>query len=139
MKTAKINLTNPYQITVVPTEMRFSLVKDMFLGDGGSKLCEINYEILAGKYLKTQPKLDSDGVSIMKSGKPVTEQVLVDFSSPVLFDTGLKVIPFEFYLLIESYRATGSEELLVQINMALTQFSLAGSLADFIISVDSIQ
>lgn len=137
MKTAKFDIETPYKVTVVPTEMRFSLVKDMFEAEE-QKLCEIGYEILAGKYAKLQPKTDEAGEPVLKSGKPVMEEVLVDFSSPVLFDTGTKVIPFGLYLLIESYRMTGSEEQLAQINGALTQFGLVGSLSEFVISVESV-
>lgn len=137
MKTAKFKISEPYKVTVVPTEMRFNLVRDMFEAEE-QKLCEIGFEILAGKYAKLQPKIDEKGEAILKSGKPVMEEILVDFSSPVIFDTGTKVIPFGLYLLIESYRMTGDKEQLVQINGALSQFGLEGSLADFVISVESI-
>jgi hypothetical protein len=137
MKTAKFVIAEPYKVTVVPTEMRFSLVRDMFEAEE-QKLCEIGYEILAGKYAKLEPKLDEAGAPVLKSGKPVMEEILVDFSSPVLFDTGTKVIPFGLYLLIESYRMTGSEEQLAQINGALSQFGLVGSLSEFVISVESV-
>ena len=137
MKTAKFEIVSPYKVTVVPTEMRFSLVRDMFEAEE-QKLCEVGYEILAGKYAKLQPKLDEGGVPVLKSGKAVMEEVLVDFSSPVIFDTGTKVIPFGLYLLIESYRMTGDKEQLAQINGALSQFGLEGSLSDFVISVESI-
>ena len=137
MKTAKFDIASPYKVTVVPTEMRFSLVRDMFEAEE-QKLCEIGFEILAGKYAKLQPKTDEKGEVVLKSGKPVMEEVLVDFSSPVIFDTGTKIIPFGLYLLIESYRMTGWEEQLAQINGALSQFGLAGSLAEFVISVESV-
>ena len=138
MKTAKFEIESPYKVTVVPTEMRFNLVRDMFEAEE-QKLCEIGYEILAGKYAKLQPKIDEGGAPVLKSGKAVMEEVLVDFSSPVLFDAGTKVIPFGLYLLIESYRMTGDKEQLAQINGALSQFSFDGSLKDFIISVESVK
>jgi hypothetical protein len=134
MKITKINITEPYKITVVPTEMRYSLNRDMFHNDG-QKYCEIFYEILAGKYVKVQPKLDEAGLPILKSGKPVTEEVLIDFSNPILYHSATKVIDFALYLLIEQYRATKSEELLAQINGVLSQFVFENSLANLTLSI----
>lgn len=139
MKTAIINLEQPYKVAVVPTLMRYTLVRDMFIEEEVGKACEIGYEILAGKYVKSQQKIGNDGIPETKGGKPIMEDVLVDFSSPVLFDSGVKIIPFGLYLLIENYRAFGGEELLVQINGALSKFGLAGSLSDFVLSIESVQ
>ncbi len=137
MKKANIDITVPYKVTVVPTQMRYSLKRDFFLLDE-TKLCEISYEILATKYVKMVPKLDELGNPILKSGKTVLEESIVDFASPVLFDSGDKVIPFELYLLIEQQRAFPSESNLAAINGALQSFNFEGSLSDFKLSVTDV-
>ncbi|MGX7688041.1 hypothetical protein ACWA1C_12810 [Flectobacillus roseus] len=138
MKIATINISTPYKVTVIPTQMRFSLKRDLFEYEG-QKLCEIQYEILAEKYTQMVPKLDENGQPVLKSGKPVLEEQQFDFTSPVLYHTDSKVIPFELYLLIESYRASKSEESLVLINQALQGFIFEGSLANFKLAVTNVQ
>lgn len=138
MKIATINISTPYKVTVIPTQMRFSLKRDLFEQEG-AKLCEIQYEILAEKYTQMVPKLDENGQPVLKSGKPVLEELQFDFTSPVLYHTDSKVIPFELYLLIESYRASKLEESLALINQALQGFTFEGSLANFKLAVTNVQ
>lgn len=138
MKKATINIAAPYKVNVIPTELRYSLKRELFEAEG-QKLCEISYEILAQKYVKMIPKIDADGQPVLKSGKPVLEESIVDFTSPVLFDTGSKVIPFDLYLLIEQQRAFPNENNLAVINAALHNFAFEGSLADFKLSVTNVQ
>lgn len=138
MKIATINISTPYKVTVIPTQMRFSLKRDLFEYEG-AKLCEIQYEILAEKYTQMVPKIDENGQPVLKSNKPVLEEQQFDFTSPVLYHTDSKVIPFELYLLIESYRASKSEESLTLINQALQGFTFEGSLANFKLAVTNVQ
>ncbi|WP_044171653.1 hypothetical protein [Flectobacillus major] len=138
MKIATLNITTPYKVTVIPTQMRFSLKRDLFEQDG-AKLCEIQYEILAGKYIQMVPKLDDNGQPVLKSGKPVLEENIVDFTSPVIYHTDSKVIPFELYLLIEAYRANNLASSLELINQALQGFNFEGSLANFKLAVTNVQ
>ncbi|MEA5259453.1 hypothetical protein VB264_16760 [Arcicella aquatica] len=138
MKSASINIALPYKVTVIPTTMRYTLLRDLFVADG-QKLCEISYEIISEKYIKMIPKLDENGVPVMKSGKPVLEESIADFITPVLFDTGSKAIPFDLYLLIEQNRAFPSAETLATINTALQNFAFEGSLTDFKLSVTNVQ
>lgn len=138
MKTAQINLTTPYEVRVIPTIMQFSLVQDLFKQDGVS-LCQINFKLLCTKFTKAVPKLDEAGEPVLKSGKQVFEDKTFDFTTPVLFDEGSKVIPFELYLLIESYRASKDADQLAMINEALTQFSFGGSLSTFVLNVTDIE
>ncbi len=138
MKSASINITTPYKVTVIPTTMRYTLLRDLFVVDG-TNVCEISYEILAEKYIKMVPSLDAEGNPILKYNKPVLEESIVNFTTPVLFDTGSKVIPFELYLLIESYRANKTSEGLTAINDALQGFAFEGSLIDFKLSVTNVQ
>ncbi len=137
MKKANINITAPYKVTVIPTELRYSLKRELFEVEG-KKVCEISYEILANKYVKMIPKLDAEGQPVLKSGKPVLEESIVDFTSPVLFDTGSKVIPFDLYLLIETQRAFPNDTALAAINSALQNFNFEGSLSDFKLSVTDV-
>lgn len=138
MKTAFIDSTVTYKVTVIPTQMRYSLKRDMFM-NADMNLCEIYFEILAGKYAKMQPKIDAEGNPVLKAGKAVLEEVTLDFITPVLFDTGSKIIPFELYLLIEQYRATKNEELLETLNQALQSFAFDGSLADFKLVINNAE
>lgn len=138
MKTATIDIAMPYKVTVIPTQLRYSLMRDLFEVDG-QKVCEISYEILSQKYIKMIPKLDTEGQPVLKSGKPVLEESITDFVTPVLFDTGSKVIPFELYLAIEQNRAFQNAEMLASINAALHNFAFEGSLADFKLSVTNVQ
>lgn len=128
MRTALINTNFP--ITIIPTDMRFCMTKDMFERDG-AKLCEISYEILSKKWLKTQESQNEEG-------ETVTEQIEVTFETPVLFDSAKKEIPYGLYLLIESYRNEPSPELLPQINGALSQFEFQYSLEGFVLQVSDI-
>jgi hypothetical protein len=138
MKTAQINLTTPYEVRVIPTIMQFSLVQDLFKKDGVS-LCQINFKLLCTKFIKQVAKLDEAGEPVLKAGKQVLEDKIFDFNSPVLFDEGSKVIPFQLYLLIESYRASKDADQLAMINEALTQFSFGGSLSTFVLNVNDIE
>ncbi|MEA5257198.1 hypothetical protein VB264_05325 [Arcicella aquatica] len=138
MKSASINIAVPYKVTVIPTTMRYTLLRDLFVTDG-TNVCEISYEILAEKYIKMVPSLDAEGNPIMKYNKPVLEESIVSFGTPVLFDTGSKIIPFELYLLIESYRANKTMEGLTAINNALQGFAFEGSLTDFRLAVTNVQ
>ena len=137
MKKANINITAPYKVTVIPTELRYSLKRELFEVEG-QKVCEISYEILAQKYVKMLPKIDENGQPVLRYNKPVLEEAIVDFATPVLFDTGSKVIPYQLYLAIEQQRAFPSDEGLAAINTALAGFSFEGSLTDFVLSVTDI-
>lgn len=128
MRTALISTNFP--INIIPTDMRYCMTKDMFERDG-VKLCEISYEILAKKWIKTQEGVD-------ENEEPTTEQIEVDFETPVLFDSAKKEIPYGLYLLIESYRNEPSPELLAQINGALSQFEFQYSLEGFVLQVSDI-
>ena len=132
MKTAI--LSNPQSIKVLITKMRFSLVRDMFEQDE-QKLCVIQYELLAEKYLKLAP-LETP----QEDGTTVTTQEEQEFSflTPVLFDTATFTIPYNFYLLIESYRVEPTPEKLAMINAGLEQFPFEHSLAGFVLNVSSI-
>lgn len=132
MKTAI--LSNPQAIKVLITKMRFSLVRDMFEQDE-QKLCVIQYELLAEKYLKLAP-LETP----QEDGTTVTTQEEQEFSflTPVLFDTATFTIPYNFYLLIESYRVEPTPEKLAMINAGLEQFPFEHSLAGFVLNVSSI-
>jgi hypothetical protein len=132
MKTAI--LSNPQPIKVLITKMRFSLVRDMFDQDG-VKLCEIQYELLAEKYLKLAPV-----ETPQEDGSTVTTQEEQEFAflTPVLFDTAKFTIPYEFYLLIESYRVDPTSEKLAMINAGLEQFPFQHSLEGFVLNVTSI-
>lgn len=138
MKIATLDIAQPYKVTVVPTQMRYSLLRDMFELDS-QKVCEISYEILAQKYVKLVPKLDENGQPVLRYNKPVMDEVIVDFATPVLFDAGSKVIPYQLYLAIEQQRAFPSLEGLAAINTALAGFSFEGSLTDFVLAVTDIQ
>ncbi|NBB26744.1 hypothetical protein [Cellulophaga sp. BC115SP] len=139
MKRATINIAVPYTVPVIPTSMRYSLKRDMFENEG-EKFCEIQFEILCEKYIKMVPKLNPEtGAPVLKSGKPVLEESIANFATPVNFDNGSKVIPFALYLLIEQYRATKQAELLEAINEALQGFGFEGSLADFRLSVTDVE
>lgn len=127
MKTAKIS--TPYSVKIIPTEMTYTLCQDMFEVEG-QKVCEIQYQLFTSKWIKTQTTTEDETV--------ITQDVEIDFTTPILFDTGKKVIPFGLYLLFEQYRATKDSEVLAQINMALTQFQFEHSLADFVLQVSSI-
>lgn len=137
MKTAVINIAQLYKVTVVPTLLKFALRRDKFERDG-VLLCELGYEIWCGKYIKTVPKLDAEGVPVLKSGKPVMEEVTFDYGTPIFFHADFKEIPFALYVLIENYRLSGDAGLLAQLNTALTQFSFEGSLSEFVLQVTSI-
>ena len=132
MKTAI--LSNPQPIKVLITKMRFGLIRDMFEQDE-QKLCVIQYELLAEKYLKVAPK-----VTLQEDGSTITTQEEQEFAflTPVLFDTATFTIPYQFYLLIESYRVEPTEEKLEMINAGLEQFPFEHSLAGFILNVTSI-
>lgn len=132
MKTAILN--NPQPIKVLITKMRFGLIRDMFEQDE-QKLCVIQYELLAEKYLKVVPK-----VTAQEDGTIVTNQEEQEFPflTPVLFDTATFTIPYQFYLLIESYRVDPTPEKLAMINVGLEQFPFQHSLEGFVLNVSSI-
>ena len=125
----KALITTKYPVTVIPTQMRFGLTRDMFELEG-QKLCEISYEILADKYLKTVEVPDEVGNR--------TEEIEVDFATPVLYHSDRKIIPYSMYLLIEQYRISNEPELLQQINTALGSFQFEGSLSGFSLQVSDI-
>ncbi len=114
-------ISTAFAVTVIPTMLRFGLASEMFEQEG-QKLCKINYEVLCEKYeVPTETG---------------TEQRL--FETPVIFDTNQKVIPYALYLLIENYRMTKDQNLLANINNALSSFTFENSLADFTLQVSDI-
>lgn len=123
-------ISTVFNIPIIPTTMRYTLTRDMY-EESGQQVCEIQYEISASKYLKSNQITNEDGSQTLES----TE---VDFVTPAIFHTGKKVLPYQLYLLIESYRIENTAEVLAQINMALTQFQFEHSLADFVLQVSSI-
>lgn len=125
-------ISTVFNIPIIPTTMRYTLTRDMYEDEeSGQKVCEIQYEISASKYLKSNQITNEDGSQTLES----TE---VDFVTPAIFHTGKKVLPYQLYLLIESYRIENTAEVLAQINMALTQFKFEYSLVDFVLQVSSI-
>lgn len=128
MRTATISTVFP--ISIIPTEMRYNLIKDMYELEG-QKVCEIQYDILASKWLKP--------TEVEQDGQTLIEQVPTDFITPVLFDSAKKIIPYELYLLIEQYRLTNDTNLLTAINTALTQFEFQYSLEGFVLQVSNVE
>ena len=137
MKSANIDIAVPYKVPVIPTTMRYALMRDLFV-ENEQKLCVISYEILAEKYIKMVPSFDAEGNPILKYNKPVLVEEITDFGTPVLFDAGTRTIPFDLYLLIENYRANKNPEALVAINAALQAFVFEGSLTDFKLAVTAV-
>lgn len=128
MRTATISTVFP--ISIIPTQMRYNLIKDMYELEG-QKICEIQYDILASKWLKP--------TEVEQDGQTLIEQVPTDFITPVLFDSAKKIIPYELYLLIEQYRLTNDANLLTAINTALTQFEFQYSLEGFVLQVSNVE
>ncbi len=127
----KAQIKTNFPITIIPTDMRYCITKDMFERDGAN-ICEISYEILAKKWINTQQGVD-------ENQNPITAKIEVEFETPVLFDSGKKEIPYGLYLLIESYRNEPNQDLLAQINLALSQFEFQNSLVGFVLEVSEIQ
>ena len=82
MKVTKLSNTT-FGILVIPTLFRYQMVKELHEVEG-QKVCEISYEILAEKWKK--PATEE------------TEEQLIDFVTPVLFDSAKKLIPYQLYL-----------------------------------------
>lgn len=114
-------ISTAFAVTVIPTLLRFGLASEMYELEG-QKVCKINYEVLCEKYeVPTETGTEER-----------------EFSTPVLFDSNQKVIPYALYLLIENYRMTKEPTLLANINNALSSFNFENSLADFTLQVSDI-
>ena len=142
MRIAQINNTS-FSVQVLPTEFRYSPLTDMYAGtfsvpteegvvDTPMNLIDLQYEIYAGKWKKNVETID-------EAGEPMTQQVWIDFTAPVLFDQARQTIPYGLYLLIEDYRNEPSEDKLVAINEQIAGFAFYNSMEGFVLQVSAIQ
>lgn len=142
MKQSKI-INTDFVVSILPTDFQYSPLSDMYAGtytvpteDGPQSvpmnLIDIQYQILAGKWKKVYEGID-------ELGQEATLTAWVDFISPVLFDQGIRTIPYGLYLLIESYRNQPSEAKLAAVNAQIAGFAFVNSMEGFVLQVSDIQ
>lgn len=152
MATAKI--INPaFSVEMLLTDFRFSRISQPVPGtwpvpnpDTGEveqapmNLVQIQYELLAGKWKKTvQTTRPMDPGNPESEMETITEEVWVDFGSPVLVDSNTLPIPNALYLLIENYLESPSEPMLAVINAQIAGFEFLNSLEGFVLQVSEIR
>ena len=150
---AKAIIKDPaFSVEMLLTDFRFSKISQSYPGSWPvpdpetgvveqvpMNLVQIQYELLAGKWKKTvqtvQPVDPGNPESEMET---VTEDVWVDFGSPVLVDFGSLPIPNALHLLIENYLESPSGPMLAVINQQIAGFEFLNSLEGFILKVSEI-
>lgn len=137
-------INTAFSVTILPTIFGYSPLGDMYPGtfpvpdgEGGvvqvqMNLIDVQYQIVAEKYEKEVTVTDELGVE-------TTEKIWVDFTNPVVFDTGKESIPFALHLAIESYRNEPNEGLLAAINQQLQAFPFKNSMQGFVLQVSDIK
>jgi hypothetical protein len=141
MKVAQL-INDHFSVEILPTEFRYSPICGMYPGtfpvsteegivDAPMNLIDVQYEIHAGKYLKRVDMADEvDTIT--------QEKIRVAFGGTVLFDQGIRTIPYSLYLLIESYRNEPDAEKLALINANVARFPFYASMEGFIMQVSEI-